>query len=161
MLRNWLSQGSFGKPYFLGTKRWLGRTCMALYDWLNEWHNFTYLNGYCMKLLRPYLQYRQRSFRMLGKITTVAVRRDMYCTKSYYSSIGYIVYCHLECKLRYLRNLKLFSIRVKELFKPTVLQRKADGFLLFSKSFSWETDLWVTLGDFPVKNTKLGLEICI
>ena len=29
-----------------------------------------------------------------------------------------IVYFYLEFKLRYLKNLKLFSIRVKELFEP-------------------------------------------
>ena len=29
--------------------------------------------------------------------------------------------------------------------------KKADGFLLFLKAFSSETDLWVTLGDFTVK----------
>ena len=39
-----------------------------------------------------------------------------------------IVYCCLEFKLRYLRNLKLFSIRVKELSEPIVLWRKGDGF---------------------------------
>ena len=60
-----------------------------------------------------------------------------------------------------LKNLKLFSIRVKELFEPIVLWKKGDGFLLFLKAFSWETDLWVTLGDFTVKNAKLGREICI
>ena len=32
-----------------------------------------------------------------------------------------IVYCYLEFKLRYLKNLKLFSIRVKELSEPIVL----------------------------------------
>ena len=32
-----------------------------------------------------------------------------------------LVYCYLEFKLRYLKNLKLISIRVKELFDPTVL----------------------------------------
>ena len=42
-----------------------------------------------------------------------------------------IVNCYLEFKLRYLKNLKLFSIRVKELFTPIVLRRKGDGFLLF------------------------------
>ena len=47
-----------------------------------------------------------------------------------------IGYCYLEFKLRYLANLKLFSIRVKELFKPIVLQKKVDGFLLFLKTFS-------------------------
>ena len=51
----------------------------------------------------------------------------------------------------YLKNLKLFSIRVKELFEPTVLQKKARGFCSFLKVFSWEIDLWVTLGDFTVK----------
>ena len=39
-----------------------------------------------------------------------------------------IVYCYLEFKLRYLKNLKLFSIRVKELSEPIVLWRKGDGF---------------------------------
>ena len=32
------------------------------------------------------------------------------------------MYCYLEFKLRYLKNLKLFSIRVKELSEPIVLQ---------------------------------------
>ena len=55
------------------------------------------------------------------------------------------------------KKLKLISIRVKELFEPIVLRRKGDGFLLFLKAFSWETDLWVTLGDFTVKkNRKMG-----
>ena len=39
--------------------------------------------------------------------------------------------CYLEFKLRYLKNLKLFCIRVKELFEPIVLRKKGDGFLLF------------------------------
>ena len=39
-----------------------------------------------------------------------------------------------------------------------VLQNKGDGSLLLSKVFTWETDLWVTLGDFTVKNAKLGRE---
>ena len=55
-----------------------------------------------------------------------------------------IVYCYLEFKLRYLKNLKLFSIRVKELLEPIVLRKKKkkkkkpnnpDGFLLFLKAF--------------------------
>ena len=41
-------------------------------------------------------------------------------------------------------------------------EQKFKGFLLFLKAFSWETDLWVTLGDFTVKNpAKLEREICI
>ena len=38
-----------------------------------------------------------------------------------------IVHCYLEFKLRYLKNLKLFSInmiRIKELFEPVVLRKK-------------------------------------
>ena len=73
-----------------------------------------------------------------------------------------LVYCYHEFKLRYLKNQKLFSIRVKELFKPIVLRKKGDGFLLFLKVFSWETDLSVTLGDFTEKKpAKLGGKICI
>ena len=52
------------------------------------------------------------------------------------------------------------EIIVKELFEPIVLRRKA-GFLLFLKAFSWETNLWVMLGDFMIKNVKLGRESCI
>ena len=50
----------------------------------------------------------------------------------------------------------MFSIRVKELFEPIVLRKKGDGFLLFLKAFSWETDLLVMLGDFTVKKCKSG-----
>ena len=41
------------------------------------------------------------------------------------------VFCYFEFKLRLLKNLKLFSIRIKELFEPIVLREKGDGFLLF------------------------------
>ena len=34
------------------------------------------------------------------------------------------MYCYIEFKVRYLKNLKLFSIRVKELFEPIVLPKK-------------------------------------
>ena len=44
--------------------------------------------------------------------------------------------CYLQFKLGYPRNLKFFSISIKELFEPIVLQRKADGFSLFLKAFS-------------------------
>ena len=72
-----------------------------------------------------------------------------------------ILYCYVEFKLRYLKNVKLFSIGVNWLIEPLVLPRKGDGCLLFLKAFSWETDLWVTLGDFAFKHAKLGMEICI
>ena len=47
-----------------------------------------------------------------------------------------------EFKRRYLENLKLFLIRVKELFEPTVVKKKkkkkkkGDGCLLFLKTLS-------------------------
>ena len=45
--------------------------------------------------------------------------------------------CYLEFKLCYLKNLKLFSIRVKELFEPIVLRKDiGDWFLLFLTVFS-------------------------
>ena len=48
--------------------------------------------------------------------------------------ISYIVYCYLEFKFRYPKMVKLFSIRVKELFQPILLRRKGDFF--FFKRFS-------------------------
>ena len=44
------------------------------------------------------------------------------------------MFCYLEFKLRYLKNLKLFSIRVKELFEPIVMRKqlkKATDFCTF------------------------------
>ena len=44
-----------------------------------------------------------------------------------------IVYCYLGFKLHYLKNLKLLSVRVKELFEPVVLRGggKLTGFCSF------------------------------
>ena len=70
-------------------------------------------------------------------------------------------YCYIEFKQRYLENLKLFSIRVKELSEPIVLLRKGDGRVLFLKAPPGEPDLKVTLGDFGLENAKFGREICI
>ena len=49
-----------------------------------------------------------------------------------------IEYCKIEFKLRYLKNVTLFSVRKRELFepRPIVLQRKADGLCPFQKYFS-------------------------
>ena len=52
---------------------------------------------------------------------------------------------------------ELFSIRVKELFEPTVmtvLQRQVNGFLVYLKLFSWEPESWVTLGNFCAKKRQ-------
>ena len=38
------------------------------------------------------------------------------------------MYGYLKFKLRYLKDLKLFSIRVKELFEPIVLGETTTGF---------------------------------
>ena len=51
------------------------------------------------------------------------------------------VYCYIEFRLSYLKNLKLFLIRFKGLFEPIVLCRKGNGCLLFLKAYSLETDL--------------------
>ena len=58
----------------------------------------------------------------------------------------------------YLKNLKLFSIRMKEYLSlgPIGLQKSADGFLSFKSIFLRNTALWVTLGDFTLKRAKLG-----
>ena len=46
------------------------------------------------------------------------------------------MYCDPEFKLRYLKNLKLFSIRVKELSEPNrLVKKKAMGFSSFSMHF--------------------------
>ena len=50
----------------------------------------------------------------------------------------------------------MFSIRVKELSEPIVCEKKAMGFSSFYEHFLEETDLRVTLGDFTVKNAKIG-----
>ena len=45
------------------------------------------------------------------------------------------VYCFFEFKLRYFKNLKMFSVRVKKLSEPIVLWKKATGFSSFYKHF--------------------------
>ena len=64
------------------------------------------------------------------------------------------VFCFIEFKLSYPKSLKKKSIWVKELFEPIVMPKKGDGFLLFLKAFSWETDLWITFGGFALKKGK-------
>ena len=66
------------------------------------------------------------------------------------------MYWYIEFKLRYLKNMKLFEIRVKK--NEAFFTKKDDGVLHFLKAFSWETDLWVTLDDFRVKKAKLWTE---
>ena len=68
------------------------------------------------------------------------------------------MYCYLEFKLSYLKNLKLFSIRVKELSEPNSFVKKRRRVLaLFISIFLRNR----SLSDFTVKNAKLGREICI
>ena len=70
-------------------------------------------------------------------MTSVALRgQDLI-----YFAMGNIAY-YLEFKLRYLNSLKLFPIKVKELFEPLVLRRKGDECLLFLKALFLETGLW-------------------
>ena len=56
-----------------------------------------------------------------------------------YFVIGHIV--SLEVKLRYLKNLKLLAIRVRELFQPLDLRRKRDG-CLFALFKIWEKPIF-------------------
>ena len=55
--------------------------------------------------------------------------------------IDLVLYYYLEFKLRYLKILKLFSIRVKELFEPIIIvlakkkKKKAMGLALFKSIF--------------------------
>ena len=60
-------------------------------------------------------------------------------------------------KLSYFTNLKLFLIRVTELFEPIVMlcHKKATVFALL-KTFSWEIDLLITFGDFALQKRKTG-----
>ena len=68
-----------------------------------------------------------------------------------------IVYCYHEFKLRYLKNQKLFSIRVKELFEPIILRKKRRRvFALFKSMFLRNRSLPVMLGDFYDKKRKIG-----
>ena len=69
-----------------------------------------------------------------------------------------ILYCYLEFKLRYFKNLKMFSVRVKELFKPIVKKRRR-MLALFLLAFSEETDFKVTLGDFEQNSEGKCLKI--
>ena len=43
--------------------------------------------------------------------------------------------CNHKFKLRSLKNLKLFSIRAKELYEPIACEEKATGFSSFYKHF--------------------------
>ena len=68
-----------------------------------------------------------------------------------------IVYCYHEFKLRYLKNKKLFSIRVKELFKPIVLRKKkATCFALFKSIFLRNRSLSINAMWFYSKKCKIG-----
>ena len=84
---------------------------------------------------------------------------QFFCLLSIKQNIVSVIKLHDECNSE--NNLKLFSIRVKELFEPIVWNKRRRVLALL-KAFSWETDLWVMLGDFTVKkNAKLGRQICI
>ena len=74
------------------------------------------------------------------------------------------MYCYHEFKLRYLKNHKLFSIRVKELFEPVVLQKKKKKkrrvFALFKSIFLRNRSL-SNARYFYGKNANLGRKLCI
>ena len=74
----------------------------------------------------------------------------------HFATICHIVGLYIKFNLRYLKNLKLFPITVKELFETIVLQRKGDGCLLFLKAFSRETDIGETARGFRAKKIEKG-----
>ena len=55
----------------------------------------------------------------------------------------------------------IFNYRVKELFEPIVLQRKADGFCSFKSMFLKKQYLSNATGDFMVKKFNAGRKIHI
>ena len=71
------------------------------------------------------------------------------------------MYCYFEFKLRYLKNLKLFSISVNEIIEAYSFTEKRRRVFALFKSIFLKTDLWETLGDSAVKNVKLGRKICV
>ena len=66
------------------------------------------------------------------------------------------MYCYLEFQLCYLKKLKLFSIRVKELFEPNVWQKKGNRFLLFFKSIFLRNRSLSNTWWFYGKKRKIG-----
>ena len=53
----------------------------------------------------------------------------------YFISIDHIVYYYLNSNFAVWKNLKKFTIRVKELFEPIVLLTIGDGVFVFLKAF--------------------------
>ena len=130
--------------YFLRFSRLMREILHAWRDFFNWCGRFYMLGGRAREIVS-----RRETPSQCGRVGS-PVLRGLRGHNWMHLVIGHSVTdtnCYLEFKLRYLKNLKLFSIRVKELFEPIVL--------LFSKAFSWETDLWVTLGDFIVKTQNL------
>ena len=76
----------------------------------------------------------------------------MYCYTEF--KLGY-----LEFKLSYLENLK-FNQSKRIIWAYNFVKKRRRVFALF-KAFSRETDLWVTLGDFALENTKFEKKICV
>ena len=66
------------------------------------------------------------------------------------------MYCCLEFKLCYLKNLKLFSTRVKELFELICLQKKAKQVFAHFKSFFLRNQSLSNARWFYSKKRKIG-----
>ena len=74
---------------------------------------------------------------------------DLRCARAPFAPPGYAGdFAHrplftvtLNSNFAILKTSFFFSIGVKELLAPIVLERRGDRFLLFFKAFSWETDL--------------------
>ena len=61
----------------------------------------------------------------------------------------------LNSNFAILKKPEIVFNKSKRIIWAYSFMKRGDGFLLFLKAFSWETDLWVTLGDFAVKQRKI------
>ena len=66
------------------------------------------------------------------------------------------MHCYLEFKFRYLKALKLFSIRVKELFEPIALEKKRRRVFALFKSIFLRNRSLSNARRFYSKKRKIG-----
>ena len=96
------------------------------YKWANPGHGLVPLPVPIPMVLNPYPYPYPYPYPWLR--THTSTRTHTTCLLRGHNWVHFahmaIMYCYLEFKLRYLKNLQLFSIRVKELFQPIVLRKK-------------------------------------
>ena len=100
---------------------------------------------------------------MIAKVCDRESRRDSWFENRLVQILRGHNWAHFShSKLCYLKNLKLLSIRVKELFEPIALREKRrQVFCSFLKAFFLRNRSLSNAKWFYGKNAKLGKEICI